>query len=189
MDRKESLIFGNQSGSALVIALIMMIVLTVVALASSLTSIFDIKLSGNKRGMTDAFYVADGGVQAVLPRVANFHIDSSYTAVNDIGTLPEALQTERIDKKKTMTSAEVSASLPSGVNFTDPPDIVIYHTSMTGAPKGTGFSATGSFEYQYFIIDSIGRDQLDASLIMSNKSRCEVRQKVVRLIPTAQGGN
>jgi hypothetical protein len=184
MDNREHSVFGNQSGSALVIALIMMIVLTVVALASSLTSIFDIKLSGNKRGMTDAFYVADGGVQAVLPRVANFHIDSSYTAVNDTGTLPEALRTERIDKKKT----GAVLSLPSGVIFADPPDIIIYHTSMTGAPKGTGFSATGSFEYQYFIIDSIGYDQLD-TLSKSSKSRCEVRQKVVRLIPTAQGGN
>lgn len=181
MDKEENLIFANQSGSALVIALIMMIVLTVVALASSLTSIFDIKLSGNKRGMTDAFFVADGGVQAVLPGIANFNINS-YTAVNDIGTLPAALQTERIDKKKT----NAVLSLPSGVNFA--PNtlyITIYHTSMTGAPKGTGFSATGSFEYQYFIVDSTGYDQLDTL----TRSRCEVREKVVRLIPTAQGGN
>jgi Tfp pilus assembly protein PilX len=166
----------------LVIALIMMVVLTVIALASSLTSMFDIKLSGNKRGMTDAFYVADGGVQAVLPRISNFNV-FSYTLVANTGTIPEALRTERIDSSKTISADGLF--LPSGVSFNPVPEIIIYHTSMTGAPRGTGFSATGNFEYQYYIIDSTGKDQLGSII----PSKCEVREKVVRLVPTSQGGN
>jgi len=179
MNTKDNSIFGNQSGAALVIALIIMVVLTIVALASSLTSVFEMKLSGNKRGMTDAFFVADAGVQAVVPDVSNFN-SFSYTLVANTSTLPQTLRNEGIDSNLT------SPTLSSSVSFTVSPTITIYHTSNTGAPRGTGFSATGNFDFNYFIVDSIGRDQMGSSLIRSN---CEVREKVVRLIPSSQGGN
>ena len=178
---KANFSLKDQSGAALVIALIIMIVLTVIALASSFTSIFEIKLSGNKRGMTDAFYTADGGVQAVLPNIANFNA-STYTLIADSSTLPQSLLNESINS----SLSNPPPSLPPGVSFTDPPTVTIYHTALTGAPRGLGFSATGSYEYGYFIVDSIGRDQIDVDLFKSN---CNVREKVVRLIPTSQGGN
>ena len=178
---KANFFLKDQSGAALVISLIIMIVLTVIALASSFTSIFEIKLSGNKRGVTDAFYIADGGVQAVLPVIGNFDT-SNYTLIPNSGTLPPTLQGESIDSG---FSAPAFA-LPSGVSFTVSPNVTMYHTRKTGTPRGLGVSATGSMEYQYYIIDSIGRDQIDSSLIRSN---CQVREKVVRFIPTSQGGN
>ncbi len=76
MNIKNSSILKNQSGAALVIALIMMIVLTLIGLASIFTSTFEIKISGNKRGSTDAFYSADSGVQVVMARVENFNINA-----------------------------------------------------------------------------------------------------------------
>jgi len=181
MTIKANFSLKDQSGAALVIALIIMVVLTVIALASSFTSIFEIKLSGNKRGMTDAFYTADGGVQAVLPNIANFNA-STYTLIADSSTLPQSLLSESIDSNFSASTL----SLPPGVNFTDPPTVTIYHTTITGAPRGSGFSAAGGYEYSYFIIDSIGRDQIDVDLFKSN---CNVREKVVRLLPTSQGGN
>ena len=174
-------IFRDQSGAALVIGLIMMIVITLIGLASTYTSIFEIKLSGNKRGITDAFYTADAGLQSSLATVTNFNT-STYTAVADTTTLPQSLRHESIDS---FSSAPV-LSLPAGVAFTDPPQVTLYHTGVTGAPRGTGMSATGNMEYQYYIVQSTGEDQIDSSLV---KSTCQVRQKVVRLIPTAQGGN
>jgi Tfp pilus assembly protein PilX len=168
----------DQSGAALVIALIMIIVLTVIALASSFTSIFEIKLSGNKRGSTDAFFTADGGIQAVLPTITNFDT-SSYGLVADTSTLPEGLPSESINLK-------FSTPTFSGVNFTLPPVVTIYHSTKTGAPRGLGFSATGNYDYAYYIIDSVGKDQMDMAVL---KSKCEVREKVVRLLPTLQGGN
>ena len=87
MTRKAYFSLKDQSGVALVVALIMIIVLTIIALASSFTSIFEIKLSGNKRGTTDAFYAADGGVQAVLPVFTNFN-SSSYTLVPNSTSVP-----------------------------------------------------------------------------------------------------
>jgi len=179
MDSNKSSILRDQSGAALVIALVMIIVLTVIGLASNFTSIFEIKLSGNKRGSTDAFYTADAGVQAVLSNLANFTIPGSYAAF-DSATLPDTndLKYESIDKQ--LTSDLIQFSLPSGKNFDPPPRVTVYHTTKTGAPRGVGFSATGTIEYQYHIVDSIGWDQIDKSLIRSSS---QVREKIVRLIP------
>jgi type IV pilus assembly protein PilX len=59
MNKKYVEIIKNESGVALVVALIMMTVLTLIGLASTFTSTFEIMLSGEKRRSTDAFYAAD----------------------------------------------------------------------------------------------------------------------------------
>ena len=174
MLKEPKLILGNQSGAALVVALLMIVMLSLIAIASSSNSTFEIRLSGNKRGSTDAFYTADGGAKAVLPDITNFNISSGYTT--SLGTLPSELQTESIDQKRTSPTLVV----PSGVSFASSPQVTIYHTSIAKVPRGLGTSAL-AFKYNYYIIDSIGQDQMDFSLIRSN---CEVREKIVRLIPT-----
>ena len=171
MDSNKSSILRDQSGAALVIALVMIIVLTVIGLASNFTSIFEMKLSGNKRGSTDAFYTADGGVQAVLADLTNFNTSVGYAAF-DYSTLPLDLQNESIDKRLTSPTL--------GVNFVESPRVTIYHTTKTGAPRGVGFSASGTIEYQYHIVDCVGRDQTEISLIRSSS---QVREKIVRLVP------
>lgn len=62
----------NESGMALVVALVMMTVLTLIGLAASFTSTFEIMLSGEKRRSTDAFYNADSGANVIIPRYVNF---------------------------------------------------------------------------------------------------------------------
>ena len=174
MLKESKLILGNQSGVALVVALLMIVILSLLGIASSSNSTFEIKLSGNKRGSTDAFYTADGGAKAVLPDVTNFNTSSGYTT--SLGTLPAELQTESIDQKRTSPTLVV----PSGVSFASSPQVTIYHTTVAKIPRGLGTSAL-AFKYNYYIIDSIGQDQMDFSLVRSN---CEVREKIVRLIPT-----
>jgi len=158
---------------------LMITILTLIGIASTFTSTFEIMLSGNKRGSTDAFYTADGGVQAVLPDIANFNTSSGFASVNT-SSLPLNLQNESIDLRNTSPTL----SLPSGVSFTDAPTVTVYHTTLTSVPKGSGFSAI-NFEYAHYIIDSVGRDQTDMGLVKSN---CQVREKIVRIIPTLQGG-
>lgn len=181
MTKKAFFALNDQSGAALVIALIMLIVLTLIALASSYTSIFEMMLSGNKRGKTNAFYTADGGVEAVVSEATNFST-SNYTLIPNSGSLPQGLWNESIDSQ----FSSPTLSLPSGVRFTDPPKVTIYHTTRRGSPRGLGFSATGNYDFSYHVIDSIGRDQIDVS---PSKSSSEVVEKVVVLVPTLQGGN
>jgi hypothetical protein len=157
-------ILKNQSGVALVIAMIMIIVMTVIVLAASLTSIFEIKLAGNKRGSTDAFFAADSGVQIVMAKVENFDLPGKY----DVGN-------------KYHYSQDVANQNPTKA------DIIIYHNStQTGCPRGLGFSASGNYEFVHYLIESTGKDQIELSTL---KSTCDIQQKVVRLVPTLQGGN
>jgi hypothetical protein len=175
MLKESKLVLGNQSGVALVVALLMIVILSLIGIASSSNSTFEIRLSGNKRGSTDAFYTADGGSKSVLPIMANFNTSTGYVAVIQ-SALAKELQTESIDLGMTSPTLD----LPGGVSFATTPQVTIYHTTVMRVPRGLGMSAI-AFQYNYYIIDSIGQDQMDLSLIRSN---CEIREKIVRLIPT-----
>ncbi len=174
MTENNKLMLRNQSGAALVIALVMIIVLTLIALATTLSSNFENMLAGNKRGSTDCFYTADSGIQASLSNHSHFN-SAAYTPVTN-SSLPSDLQDQSIDSK-------LSPAL--GLGLSKPPNVTIYHTTLTGSPRGLHMSAAGNYAFGYFIIDSVGCDQLDVSLVTFN---CEQREQVVRLLPTSQGG-
>jgi hypothetical protein len=161
MSKKMLYPLKDQSGVALVLALIMIVILTLIGLASTYTSTFEMKLSGNKRGTTDAFYAADSGVQVVTANVDNFSLPGKY-----------------VDNKYDPFTD------PKNPNPTKANVLIQYDTTQEGSPRGSGFSAI-SFEFKHFVIDSKGQDQLDLNLV---KSAAEIEQKVVRLVPTLQGG-
>ena len=157
METQRVDIFKNQSGVALVIAMIMIIVMTVIVLAASLTSIFEIKLAGNKRGSTDAFFAADSGVEVVKANIENFDLPGKYVG----------------NKYDPFTD-------PSNPNPTKAQALVTYISAQSGAPRGSGYSATGNYEFSHYIIESTGQDQTESSTV---KSTCKILEKVVRLVP------
>jgi len=179
MDSRNHSIRNDQSGIALVIAILMLLILTLMGTASVTTSTYEIRLSGSKRGSTDAFYATDGGIQSALAEIENFDLSAHFVSV-DLKTLPDDLQDQSIDSK----FSSPSLPLPPGISFVDPPKITIFHTQQVNAPRGSGFSAI-SFEYEHFIIDSVGTDQMDLSSV---KSSSHVREKIVNVRPTPQGG-
>ncbi|NWF91956.1 MAG: hypothetical protein HXY46_03500 [Syntrophaceae bacterium] len=149
----------NQSGAALVIAMTMMIVLTLIAIGSIFTSTFEIRISGNKRCSTDSFYAADSGVQVVLARTQNFDMNL-YTATGQYDP-----------------STDANNPIPANTTV-----LITNDTTQEGAPRGYGFSAM-SFEFEHFLVTSTGE-----SCPNPNPARTIVQEKVVRLIPTMQGG-
>jgi hypothetical protein len=158
MRTKSVIIFlKDQSGAALVIALLMMLVLTMISLASIFASTFEVKLSGNKRGSTEAFYQAENGVHAVVANVENFNL-AKYDPI-----------THQCEPNPSPSEAQVTIER----------DLTIH-----GSPRGLGFSAT-NFEFERYLIRSTGQDQTE---IGANRSTSGVREKVVRLVPTLQGG-
>jgi hypothetical protein len=161
MSKKMVCPVKDQSGFALVLALIMIVILTLIGLASTYTSIFEMKLSGNKRGTTDAFYAADSGIQVVVANVENFSLPGKY-----------------VDNKYNPFTD------PKNPNPTKAKVLIQFDTTQEGSPRGSGFSAI-SFEFKHFVIDSKGEDQIDAGLV---KSASEIEEKVVRIVPTLQGG-
>ena len=161
MIRKTTNILTNENGAALVIALLMMIMLTLVGLGSIFTSTFEVKLSGNKRATTNAFYAADSGIQVIMVNIENFNLPGKY-----------------VDNKYDPFTDPVNP------NPTKAAVVIIHIPDQHGSPRGSGFSAT-HFEFIYYLIDSTGQDQIEFSPV---KSACTVEQKVVRLVPTLQGG-
>jgi hypothetical protein len=153
-------IWTDQSGAALVIALLMMIVLTLVGMGAIFTSTFEVQMSGNKRGSTDSFYAAESGLQVALANMNNFntasYVDNRYNPFTD----------------------------PSNPNPTHATVSIDYLPNQHGAPRGLGVSAT-NFEFMYFNIQSIGQDQTASTPVRSTTT---LEQKVVRLVPTLQGG-
>jgi Tfp pilus assembly protein PilX len=163
MLKRSGIFLKDQRGVALVIALFMIIVLSLIGLASVSGSVFEIKLSGNKRGVTNAFYAADSGTQVAASNLASFDL-SKYDAANQYKYSQDA----------------------SNINPTKA-DIVITHDTMrSGAPRGSGMGATGSIGFMYFLVESTGQDQVESNFLKSN---CTVEQEVMRIIPTMQGGN
>jgi hypothetical protein len=157
---RNRLFLNNQSGAALVIALLMMVVLTLIGLASTFTSTFEIKLSGNKRGSTNAFYSADSGVQVVTSDYNNFTLPGKYDIAN---TYHYSLD-------------------PANLNPTKA-DIVILHdttrTDCRGLQLGSGFDCLR------YTIESKGQDQVDLSPI---KSATTVQQRIVYPVSNMGGG-
>ncbi len=60
---------SNEKGVALVIALIILLVLTLIGMASISSSVFEAKISGNDRFGTAAFYASKGGVERGITRL------------------------------------------------------------------------------------------------------------------------
>ena len=139
MDSKTSSILRKQSGTALVVALIMMVVITLIALASSYTSIFEIGISGNKRGKTDAFFVADGCINGIASSPSTF----------DLGNFPLV--------PNSGTSTNVNTNPPCGSGS------VTAFLNQSGPPRGGGWG-TGT-TYAYFAIDCTGHDTAGSAAI------------------------
>ena len=161
MRTKMKTILYDQTGTALVIGLLMLMALTLIGLGSLFASTFEVKLSGNKRGATDAFYAAESGIEVVVANIENFdlpgkYVDNRYDPFTD-------------PKNPNPARAEVTM-----LNLPD----------QKGAPRGMGFSAT-HFEFEYYTITSTGRDRIASTPV---KSTCTLEQKVARIVPTLQGG-
>jgi hypothetical protein len=161
MAKKTQPLLKDQTGTVLVIALLMMVMLTLISLSAILTSAFEVKLSGNKRGSTDAFYASENGVQSVMANIANFDLSGKYVD----------------DRYDPFTD-------PNNPNPTRAKVAMTHVTDQQGSPRGLGFSAI-NFDFDYYLIRSTGQDQIDRDPV---KSTSVLEQKVVRLVPTLQGG-
>ena len=163
MIRKTTNILTNENGAALVIALLMMIMLTLVGLGSIFTSTFEVKLSGNKRGTTNAFYAADSGVQVIMANLNNFNLPGQYE-----------------DNKYNPFNDEDNPN----PNPTQATAVITYIPDQHGAPRGSGFGL--DVDILYYVIKSTGQDQIEFSPV---KSACTVEQKVFRVVPKPESGD
>jgi len=184
-------IIRNQSGVVLVLALIMMVVLTLIGVMSMSSSTTGVKLSGNIRGLVNAFHTSDGGSQSArtpdLDGVSwrNFTTnDSDTVVVSSTSTLIEQLHLRqerfKIFRKRT---AATNLYVASTANYKVPPKVNVYATSDIRKPRGFGISARGEdYDIAYFITNTSGRDQ-DGGLVAAS---VDIVEKIALVIPPPQ---
>jgi len=184
-------ILKDQSGTALVVALIMIVVLTLIGLASVFSSTFEISLSGNKRLSTDAFYNAESRMYSAARRAETI-IDQEKTAGNPTLTnyditsdetnsgLKDGSGNSIVSRRKAYDSTQLNSQfpLPSGTALNDKSKVTIYHCWAAG---GGGEGKT-SVQADSYIIDAEGTDQIASS--DQNKSKEHVRIKIKKYRPT-----
>jgi len=80
----------SQQGAALVIAVMILLILTVLGIYAVTTSVLETKIAGNERFLKDAFYAADGGIdygRTVIALVlSNTSLPTGNNAFDDNGT-------------------------------------------------------------------------------------------------------
>ncbi|MFQ6002510.1 MAG: PilX N-terminal domain-containing pilus assembly protein, partial [Candidatus Zixiibacteriota bacterium] len=64
-------IFQNQKGTALLIALMMMLMLSLISIASVMTSVTDMDISQNAKQGTRAFYLAEAGIERSIAQLSD----------------------------------------------------------------------------------------------------------------------
>jgi Tfp pilus assembly protein PilX len=65
----ERNILREEKGVALIIALLMLLVLTLIGISAISTTTFEASISGNERMRTDAFYAAEAGIQVAINQI------------------------------------------------------------------------------------------------------------------------
>jgi hypothetical protein len=79
---------GHEEGSAIVLALVFLVVLTLIGVFSSRTATIDIQIASNEIPYHQNFYIAEGGVQREAAEVAR----GSYPIANAL--VPQTLATQ-----------------------------------------------------------------------------------------------
>jgi Tfp pilus assembly protein PilX len=121
---------NNQKGTALVIALLVMITATVIAVAANFTSTTEVAISGNQRMYTEDFFTADGGLELIKSYfLDNFCFPATVGAQTNVGA---GLTGQGLDN---------TPFIDLGLNLTQSSVTKILEGNP---PKGSGISA------QYF---------------------------------------
>jgi len=143
----------RQSGAALVVGLLLLLVLTILAVSGMTTATLELQMAGNEQYQERAFQAAEAGVEQAMAA-------GVYT------TDPAAIAAQYNDP----TSAEPTPKRGQGIQIANCPDqsgtaagqceyfLRFDQTAGVTAPPGGGFSlGTGSgLQAYHFVVDAVG---------------------------------
>jgi type IV pilus assembly protein PilX len=143
----------RQSGAALVVGLLLLLVLTILAVSGMTTATLELQMAGNEQYQERAFQAAEAGVEQAMAA-------GIYT------TDPAAIAAQYTDP----TSAEPTPKRGQGIQIANCPDqsgtaagqceyfLRFDQAAGVTAPPGGGFSlGTGSgLQAYHFVVDAVG---------------------------------
>ena len=108
----EHSVLKNEKGVALVIALLLLVVLTMIGISSISSSVFETRISGNERVGSAAFYAAEGGIKVGISRLP------SITAYSGTIGSDENYRSGRLTDASAQPSKDLGVILKPGYETT-----------------------------------------------------------------------
>lgn len=151
---------GNQRGTALIIALGMLSIMTVIGMMAMATSDTEISISGNYRSLQESFFAAD---RAVVYSGTNPDIYLGSAAIDLFANTTHKDNIQVGFSGLDPTAAGTHIATPLG----------------TGPPPLGSVSDAGMFEAHYLTINATGAFPTN----IPNPARTEVETQVARIVP------
>ena len=141
---------ARQSGAALVVGLILLLVLTLLAISGMTTASLELQMAGNEQYQERAFQFADAGIeQAMAAGVFNTNAAvGTYDNVAAVNPVPDRGTGRQVTNCPEVAGAVDGQQCEYFLRF----DI---QNGQTAVPGG-GYSIGTGFEAYHFIIDSYG---------------------------------
>ena len=159
---------NNEKGVALVLAMVMLVLMSILGTFALSTSTTEIGISGNYRNSQDAFYAADSAVEYASTD-GNIYASASLLVIG--GTVN--LNTDAGGAYLTNISINNSGRV-SGLDTTATNNVT--YLASGSPPPGSGYDEE-SFQARYFLI------QVTAT--GPNESKASVESQTVKIVPKA----
>lgn len=141
----------SQSGAALVVGLLLLLILTILAISGMTTATLELRMAGNEQYQERAFQFAEAGIeQAITASV--FTTDPTATAANYDFSKPENPVPIRGKGTQTANCPDQSSATEGQCEYFLRFDQV---SGVTPVPVG-GYSLGTGFQAYHFVIDSYG---------------------------------
>lgn len=127
----------RQTGAALIIGLILLLVLTVLAISGMSTSTLELQMAGNEQYSENAFQTADTAIEVAMA----------------------------CGVYNTSVPTQPAACPPASVGASEGYDFLMYFDTDTGstAVPGGGYSLGTGFQAYHFVVDAVGTSARGAS--------------------------
>jgi len=177
----------NERGSILVVALVMLVFLTLIGVASTTTTEIEIQIAGNEKFHTIAFYTTDGGVYAT-PKLISISVEQEEQPATGGGIVfldpglsdffDEVMGFRAQDGAKDIRFTLGEHSAEVNVERIGQESLVGGGTEFGGGSEGVGGGTTGGVAI-FYDIDSHGTGPAS--------SECNISAGY-RLVPGMSGG-
>lgn len=163
-------VFLNEKGSALIIAIMLLAVMSVLGIVVMSTSTTEIQLSGNYRNSQESFYTADRAIEYAMQSASGGSgtVDLYDDQNNTIAGNPV---------HRTLIAIGQSDLELSNVTATDDRNSVTYISS--GAPPVGSGSDASLFEARNYAVNAVGIFPAN----INNPSRAELRSQYAKIVP------
>jgi type IV pilus assembly protein PilX len=148
---------GAESGAALVVGLILLLVLTLLAISGMTTASLELQMAGNDQYQESAFQFAEAGIEQAI----------SSGVYNTNATVGNYDTTDPLDPKPIRSQGQPVQNCPESADPSDAEQCEYFmrfdeNTGTTVVPGG-GYSLGTGFQAYHFVVDSYGTSNRGAA--------------------------